>query len=48
MGAPDSWADGLSSGAYKNRGKQKRSRQKNGKTPRTGIRKRRMARRRKV
>lgn len=48
MGAPDSWADGISSGAYKSRGKQKKSRQKNGKTPRTGIRKKRMARRRKL
>lgn len=48
MGAPDSWADGLASGAYKNRGKQRKPRQRSGRTPRIGIRKRRMARRRKA
>lgn len=42
------WADGVAKGAYKDRGTQQgRKRGKHGKTPRVGIRKKRMLARRK-
>lgn len=41
-----SWADGLAKGAYKNAGSNGHEKHRSGRTPRVGIRKRRMARRR--